>query len=356
MDREGPRMNDDELYDVTIIGGGPAGLYSAFYSGLREMKTKIIEYQPYLGGKVHVYPEKMIWDVGGMLPTPGAKLIEQMVEQAATFSPETVLGEKVESMTKNRHGHFVLHTASGRKHYSKTVITAVGSGILNPQKLDVEGAETFEMSNLHYTIKSLERFKGKTVIISGGGNSAVDWANELEPVAEKVYLTYRKGDLKGHEAQVSQLLNSSAECFFHTSISRLHADGAQEAIEKVELTNHETGDVSELAVDDVVVNHGFERDAELLENSRLNIEMADEMFIAGSVNSEASVDGLYAAGDILKHDGKLNLIAGAFQDAANAVNKAKQYIEPEAPAAGMISSHNEKFKEKNKQLVKQMMQ
>ncbi|SFM29083.1 NAD(P)/FAD-dependent oxidoreductase [Salibacterium qingdaonense] len=349
-------MNEEELFDVTIIGGGPAGLYSAFYSGLREMKTKIIEYQPYLGGKVHVYPEKMIWDVGGLLPTPGAKLVDQLVEQAMTFSPETVMNEKVESMTKNRHGHFVLHTTSGRKHYSKTVITAVGSGILNPQKLDVEGAETFEISNLHYTIKSLERFKGKTVIISGGGNSAVDWANELEQVAEKVYLTYRKGDLKGHEAQVSQLLESSAECFFHSSISRLQADDNQEMIDVVELTNHETGDVVEVEVDDVIVNHGFERDAELLENSRLPIEMADEMFVAGTVNGEASVDGLYAAGDILKHDGKLNLIAGAFQDAANAVNKAKQFVQPEAPAAGLISSHNERFKDKNKKIVKQMMQ
>ncbi|MFZ4453146.1 NAD(P)/FAD-dependent oxidoreductase [Salibacterium aidingense] len=348
-------MKDEELFDVTIIGGGPAGLYSAFYSGLREMKTKIIEYQPYLGGKVHVYPEKMIWDVGGLAPTPGAKLIEQMVEQGMTFSPETVLNEKVETMTKNRAGHFVLQTSSGGKHYSKTVIVTVGSGILNPQKLDIEGAEKFEVSNLHYTVKSLERFQGKTVVISGGGNSAIDWANELEPLAEKVYLTYRKGDLKGHEAQISQLLNSSADCFFHTSISRLHADPSQEAIECVELLNHETGETSILPIDDVIVNHGYERDADLLENSQLNIDMIDDYFVSGNANSEASVAGLYAAGDILKHDGKLNLIAGAFQDAANAVNKAKQFVQPDAAAVGMISSHNERFKERNKQLMKQKM-
>ncbi|MDQ0300627.1 thioredoxin reductase (NADPH) [Salibacterium salarium] len=348
-------MNEKELFDVTIIGGGPAGLYSAFYSGLREMKTKIIEYQPYLGGKVHVYPEKVIWDVGGLTPTSGAALIDQLVEQGLTFNPETVLNEKVEKITKNREGHFVLHTASGEKHISKTVIVTVGSGILNPQKLEVEGAERFEVSNLNYTVKSLKRFKGKTVIISGGGNTAIDWANELESIAEKVYLTYRKDHLKGHESQVTQLLNSSVECYFNTSITKLIADGQHDAIESVELTHQDTEEQAVLPVDEVIINHGYERDAELLENSNLNISMADNFFISGNANSESSVDGLYAAGDILKHDGKLNLIAGAFQDAANAVNKAKQFVEPEAQEKGMISSHNEIFKQRNKELVKRMV-
>ena len=92
-------MNREELFDVTVIGGGPAGLYSAFYSGLREMRTKIIEFQPHLGGKIHVYPEKMIWDVGGLLPVTGDKLIEQLVQQGLTFKPEVVLDTKVESMS-----------------------------------------------------------------------------------------------------------------------------------------------------------------------------------------------------------------------------------------------------------------
>lgn len=206
-------MNQEELFDVTVIGGGPAGLYSAFYSGLREMKTKIIEFQPQLGGKIHVYPEKMIWDIGGQPPITGAKLIDQLVEQGLTFHPEVVLNEKVASITRNQEGIFVLTTSSGQKHFSKTVIVATGSGILKPQKLEIEGAERFEVSNLNYTVKSLKHFKDKIVIVSGGGNSAIDWANELEPIAKKVYLTYRKDALAGHEAQVTQLMNSSAVCF-----------------------------------------------------------------------------------------------------------------------------------------------
>ncbi|WP_299744924.1 NAD(P)/FAD-dependent oxidoreductase [uncultured Rossellomorea sp.] len=348
-------MDNHELFDVTVIGGGPAGLYSAFYSGLREMKTKIIEFQPTLGGKIHVYPEKMIWDVGGLTPIPGAKLIEQLVQQGLTFDPTVVLNEKVESITRNEEGIFILEGSSGEKHYSKTVIIAVGSGIINPQKLDIEGAERFEVSNLNYTVKSLKRFKDKTVIISGGGNSAIDWANELEHVAKKVYVAYRKEALNGHEAQCAQLMNSSASCLLNTSITKLIADADHETIEKVQLTNHQTGEVSYLPIDEVIINHGYEIDTSLLKNSSLNIDMIDQYYIAGTTNSESSIEGLYAAGDILKHDGKVNLIAGAFQDAANAVNKAKQFIQPEANKVAMVSSHNEVFKKRNKELVKQMM-
>lgn len=348
-------MGQEELFDVTVIGGGPAGLYSTFYSGLREMKTKLIEYQPKLGGKIHVYPEKMIWDVGGIAPTSGAKLMEQLVEQGLTFNPEVVLNEKIESITRSKTGVFVLQAASGRKHFSKTVIVAVGSGILNPQRLEIEGAEKFEVSNLNYTVKSLKHFKNKTVIISGGGNSAIDWANELEPIAKKVYLTYRKDTLSGHESQVTQLMDSCAECLLNTSITKLKACCKQEMIEQVELTNHKTGEVLHLPIDEVVINHGYERDTGLLKNSDLNIEMIDDYYIAGNANSESSVPGLYAAGDILKHDGKLNLIAGAFQDAANAVNKAKQFIDPKANQIGMVSSHNELFKKRNRELVRKMM-
>ncbi|WP_144512101.1 NAD(P)/FAD-dependent oxidoreductase [Bacillus sp. FJAT-22090] len=345
-------MND--IYDVTIIGGGPAGLYSAFYSGLREMKTKIIEFQPQLGGKIHVYPEKMIWDVGGQTPISGEKLIGQLVQQGLTFDPEVVLNEKVESVNRLENGIFVLHTASGQQHYSKTIIIAVGSGILSPTKLDIEGAERFEVSNLNYTVKSIQRFKDKSVIISGGGNAAIDWANELEPIAKKVYLTYRKDALNGHEAQVTQLLDSTVTCYFNTTISKLVASESHDVIERVALTNMETGEVSYLAIDEVVINHGYEQDAELLKKSQLNLAIADNFYVDGTSLSESSVEGVYAAGDILQHPGKLHLIAGTFQDAANAVNQAKQFIQPDASKVAMVSSHNEMFKERNKDLIKQI--
>lgn len=348
-------MKEAEWFDVTIIGGGPAGLYSAFYSGLREMKTKIIEYQPRLGGKVHVYPEKMIWDVGALTPVSGAKLIELMVEQGLTFQPTVVLGEKVERIARDAEGRFELRTSSGAVHLSKTVIVAIGSGILHPHKLDIEGAERFEVSNLNYTVKSLQHFKNKVVVLSGGGNTAVDWANELVPVAKRVHVVHRKETLSGHEAQVSQLLNGSADVRLRASITRLIASADHERIERVEVTNLDTGEAELLHVDEVIINHGYDRDASLLNDSDIGIEIADHYYVAANGCSESSVPGLYAAGDIVKYEGKVHLIAGAFHDAANAVNRAKRFIQPDAGATAMVSSHNEKFKERNRELVKRMM-
>lgn len=349
-------MKQPNIMDVTIIGGGPAGLYAAFYSGLREMKTKIIEFQPHLGGKIHVYPEKMIWDVGGQPPISGAQFIKQLVQQGLTFHPEVVLNEKVESISRRADGVFVLQGSSGEQHLSKTVIVAVGSGILKPHKLQIEGAERFEVSNLNYTVKSLQHFKDKVVIVSGGGNSAVDWANELEPIAKQVHLAYRKEMLtSGHEAQVKQLLESSVMCHFQTTITKLTAGADRELIQQVELTNEVTGAVTVLPVDEVIINHGYEQDTTLLKSSELDIAMVNDYYIEGNGNCESSVLGLYAAGDILSYNGKINLIAGAFHDAANAVNRAKQYIQPDAGASGMVSSHNDVFKQRNRELVKQMM-
>lgn len=345
---------EQTVYDVTIIGGGPAGLYSAFYSGLREMKTKLIEYQPFLGGKVNVYPEKMIWDIGGLTPVTGEQLIRQLIEQGLTFQPEVVLGEKVTSISRGEDRIFTLDTASGAKHYSKTIILAVGGGILKPTKLEIEGAERFEVANLHYTVKSLSRFKGKTVLISGGGNTAIDWANELAPIAKKVYLTYRKEMLKGHEAEVSKLMKSQVACLLNTSIVKLTGAKGGDSIRSVWIQNHEDGSIVELDIDEVVVSHGYERDKALLDNSEVQIRMANEYGIAGTSMSETSEEGIFAAGDILAYEGKLHLIAGAFQDAANAVNRAKQYITPEAEAYGMVSSHNDLFMEKNRELKKQL--
>lgn len=347
------KMNE-EIYDVTIIGGGPAGLFSTFYSGLREMKTKLIEYQPQLGGKISVYPEKLIWDVGGVPPIPGEKLMEQLVEQALTFDPTIIVEEKVEAISGNEDGLFVLQGSSGTRHVSKTVIVAVGGGILNPKKLEVEDAERFEEINIHYAVTSLQRFKDKTVLISGGGNTAIDWANELEPIAEKVYITYRREEPTGHEAQVTQLQNSSVTCLPQTTITKLIACENDDKIKSIELTEKTTGQKIDVRIDDVIINHGYEQDASLLHRSKLSVEMKDDFFISGNSNCESSVPGLYAAGDILTFEGKLHLIAGCFQDAANAVNRAKHYVQPQAEEYAMVSSHHHLFEKKNREWMEKM--
>ncbi|WP_017471268.1 NAD(P)/FAD-dependent oxidoreductase [Amphibacillus jilinensis] len=337
-------MSGIELYDTTIIGGGPAGLYAAFYSGLREMKTKIIESQSELGGKVRFYQEKKIWDVGAIPVITGYQLIEQMTEQARTFSPTIVFNQTVTSIRQMESGTFLLETRDGSEHLSKTVIVAVGSGVINPNKLTLDGAERFEQTNLHYQVKPLEHYRNRTVLISGGGNSAIDWANELSAIAKKVYLVYRKDLLKGHEASVSTLLNGKATCLLNTEMVELIASDCQRRISQVVVKEQITSRTQVIDVDDVLVNHGYEQIASLLDNSDLPIERKDNFYIKGTAYGNTSVAGVFGAGDIMNYDGKLNLIAGAFQDAAHAVNQAKRFIQPQADKVAMVSSANEVFK------------
>lgn len=341
-----------DVFDITIIGAGPAGLYSAFYSGLRGLKTKVLDAQNVLGGKLNVYMEKMIWDVGGQPPLPAAQLIDQLVKQATTFHPTICLETKVTKIERLEDDTFALYTETGDVHYSKTVVLALGSGILKPQKLTMEGADRFEVANLHYVVKSLRQFEGRHVVISGGGNAAIDWANELAPLAASVTVVYRKEAFTGaHEAQIEKLMQSGATCLFNTTICKLLADQEGHAIDRVEVKDELTGKTSQLEVDEVIINHGYEIDAELLQNSSFDFELDEYSRVIGSDASETSVPGIFAAGDILIHSSKVNLIAGCFHDAANAVNRAKLYIEPTAEKVAMVSSHNDVFKEKNKELL-----
>ncbi len=246
---------------------------------------------------------------------------------------------------------FEVVGSSGETHYSKTIIIAVGSGILQPHELEIKGLETENIHNLFYTVPSLEQFMNKTILISGGGNAAIDWANELEPIAEKIYLVYRNKDLKGHEAQVEKLLSSSVECIFESQIENLHVENNY--IKEVLLKNSAKESLTKLNVDALIVNHGYIRDRSLFDQNKLNFDLDEYGAVNGSNSSETSVPGIYAAGDIITHSGKLHLIAGAFQDAALAVNQAKKYINPNAREKAMVSSHNERLFEKNKDLLKE---
>ncbi|MCJ7841957.1 NAD(P)/FAD-dependent oxidoreductase [Lederbergia sp. NSJ-179] len=340
-----------ECKDVTIIGGGSAGLYAAFYCGMRDLSARIIEFKPKLGGKVHVYPEKMIWDVGGITPITGAQLMKQMEEQARTFDPEIILNEKVEKLEKNQEELFVVTTHTGHKYVSRTVILATGGGIFEPIKLDIEGADRFEVSNLHYTVQSLEAFKDKKIVISGGGDTAIDWANELEPIAEKVSLIYRGEQFKAMEAHIAHLEASSAGIYKNTKIEKLIADEDGRRIKEILTKNQKTGEEVRFEVDDLIINYGYDRELKFIKESPLQIELERDFFVKGSGKAETNIAGLYAAGDILSFDGKVRLIAGAYNDAANAVNQAKLYLKPDAYTEIYVSSHNAKFDEKNRELL-----
>lgn len=326
-----------DIYDVTIIGGGAAGLYSAFYAGLRNMKTKIIEFQSQLGGKVQLFPEKTIWDIGGQPPITGGAFIQQLIEQGMTFNPTVHLNTKVLEITKNNEQLFEIETNNGT-HFSKTVIVAVGGGIINPQKLKVAGAEKENLKNLHYVVREYEQFRGQTVLISGGGNTAIDWANELKGIAQSIHVVYRGDQLSAHESQV-EYLQSHANIHLNTSIEEVFADQATNAITHTNLVN-QLDEKYAVAVDHIIVSHGFDMDQTIKYSFDQPLSRVDDFYIKTDAKLNTDIPGVFAAGDIASYDGKVNLLIGCFQDAANAVNRAKQFIEPEAEKVAMVSSHN----------------
>lgn len=212
------------MQDVTIIGGGPAGLFASFYAGLRGMSVRIIDVQDKLGGKMQIYPEKIIWDIGGVAPKPCNEIIKDMINQGLHFNPKVNLNERVTDIRKIEERHFEVETDSGKIYDSKAVIFAVGGGIINPKPLQIKDAERYRLTNLHYVVQSFSKFKGKDILISGGGNTALDWARDLANIANSITLVYRKSDIKGYEAMISVLKALNVNLLPKTQIKELIGD------------------------------------------------------------------------------------------------------------------------------------
>ena len=340
------------MKDLTIIGGGPAGLFASFYAGLRGMSVRLIDVQPVLGGKMQLYPEKIIWDIGGIPPKTSYEIIQDMIEQAMHFDPEVCLNTKVVDIKKHAEQNFEIIAEDGTSYTSRSVIIAIGGGIIKPQTLNIEGAERFELTNLHYVVQKYERFIDKNIVISGAGNAALDWARDLSDYAKSVTLVYRKKDISGHEAMEKVLNDLDVQKMPNMKIVQLkNTDDDPNTIDEIILEHTETGELTNINVDEVIISHGFERDLSLLKKVDLDIDLANEYFIAGQGNSHTTVPGVFACGDIVQHPAKVHLIASAISDGAHAANSAKQYLEPEAPANGFVSSHNDIFREANKKYL-----
>ncbi|MDH6369313.1 thioredoxin reductase [Paenibacillus sp. VTT E-133280] len=330
-----------DIYDITIIGGGPAGMYAAFYSGMRAMRTKLIDAKEELGGFMRTYPEKLVWDVGGVDPIRCERLIDSLEKQARTFDPTLVLGQEIAHMER-QDDIFILTSKTGGLHYTRTILLCAGRGMTQVQKLDIEGANRYELNNLHYTVTDLSRFKDQRVLISGGGDSAVDWANEIVSLAKQVIVVHRRNEFTAHELPVAQM-KTSATVMTPYSISRLY--GVGERIGTVALEHAETGEIEQIEVDEVIVSHGFDRDFGDLLNWGLDKE---DYGVSVDQRMRTSIPGIFGAGDFITYGSKVRLIAGAFNDAVLAVNSAKLYLDPSASDMAGVSSHNARFFEKNK--------
>ncbi|MGF9749327.1 NAD(P)/FAD-dependent oxidoreductase [Bacillus velezensis] len=328
-----------EVYDVTIIGGGPIGLFAAFYCGMRELKTKVIEFLPRLGGKVSMFfPEKIIRDIGGIPGIAGEQLIKQLKEQAATFKPDIVLNQRVTGFERLEDGTIVLESSKGEKHYTRTVILAVGMGTLEVNELDSADASRYSGKNLHYKVEKLDAFRDKHVVISGGGDTAVDWANELEPIAASVTVLHRREEFGGLESSVAKMKRSSVRVLAPYRLK--HLNGTGERIESVTVCQTESGLSEVIKLDELIINHGFKIDLGPMKDWGLEIE---EGRIKADRHMRTNLPGVFVAGDAAHYESKLRLIAGGFTEGPTAVNSAKAYLDPQAEQMAMYSTHHKKL-------------
>ena len=317
----------EEIVDINIVGGGPSGMFAAFYAGIRGMNFKIIDSLEALGGQVSaMYPEKDIFDVAGFPRVAGKDLVKQLETQLMRFKPNLALGEKVLSLTKRPDNIFELTTQNGKKHLSKTVLLTLGMGSFTPKKHPNADLAPFEGKGVNYGVLSMEPFKGKDIVVVGGGDSAIDWALMLEPIAHSVTLIHRRDEFRAHESSVQKLKASTVKLKLWYELRTVK--GKDHVEEAVIYENHTNQDET-LKADFVVLNFGFQATLGFLKEWGLTLEKNK---IPVTPKMETNIPGIYAAGDIVTHPGKLDLIATGFAEGATAFNFAKTYINPHEKA------------------------
>jgi len=326
-------VSQTEAVDILIIGGGPAGMFAAFYGGMRHASVKIIESMPQLGGQLAaLYPEKYIYDIAGFPKVTAQEVVDRLKEQMSLFEQEICLEEKVTNVKKLEERLFEV-TTDKAVHYAKSVIITAGVGAFSPRRLELPEAEKFEKTNLHYFVGDLNRFKDQRVLLSGGGDSAVDWALMLEPIAKSVTLVHRRDKFRAHEHSVEQLTNSSVNIITPTEITALHGD---DTITSVTLADVKSKEEQVIDVDAVIVNFGFVSSLGPIAEWGIEIERGS---IVVDTRMETNIAGIFAAGDITTYPGKLKLIAVGFGEAPTAINNAKVYVDPTAKLSPGHSSN-----------------
>lgn len=309
-----------ELYDITIVGGGPVGLFAAFYANLRQAKVQIIDSLPQLGGQPAIlYPEKQILDVPGFPNLTGEELTNRLLEQLQGFDTPAHLNETVLEIDKE-DGVFKITTTKGT-HTSKAVIIAMGGGAFKPRPLELEGVEGYK--NIHYHVSNIQQYAGQRVTILGGGDSAVDWALAFEKIAPTT-LVHRRDNFRALEHSVQALQESSVSIKTPFVPSQLMGDG--QILNKLEITKVKSDETETIELDHLFVNYGFKSSVGNLKN--WGLELNRHKIIVNS-KQESSQLGIYAIGDCCYYEGKVDLIATGLGEAPTAVNNAINYIYPE---------------------------
>lgn len=315
--------------DIAIIGAGPVGLFAIFECGLLKLRCHLIDYLPQAGGQLsEIYPKKPIYDIPGYPSILAQELIDNLMKQAEPFNPTFTFGERIETLEKKGDRDFILKTNLGTTVHAKAIVIAGGLGCFEPRKPEVSGLEKFENGKgVNYMILDPEKYRGKRMVLAGGGDSALDWAIFLADVAKEVTLVHRSESFRGAPDSVNKVMNLAKEgkikLLLNSNLSSVSGNGH---LENVAILNTKTNETSTIETDYLIPLFGLSPKLGPMEHWGLNIDKS-----AIEVNTDdysTNIEGVWAIGDINTYKNKLKLILCGFHEASLMSHSAYKYINP----------------------------
>ncbi|MDX2289657.1 MAG: NAD(P)/FAD-dependent oxidoreductase [Hyphomicrobiaceae bacterium] len=313
--------------DIVIIGGGPVGLFAVFELGLLDIRAHVVDILDKPGGQcAELYPEKPIYDIPGLPVVTGQELTDRLLEQIKPFAPVFHFGERIDALTPTSDGRFLLRTDRDTAFLAKVVVIAAGGGSFTPKRPPLEGIEAFEGTSVFYSVRRMEDFRDHDVLIVGGGDSALDWTLNLQPIARSLTLLHRRDDFRAAPHSVEKMRGLVAEGAMQLMIGQvtsLQGSGGQLAGVSVKTSSA----VHDLTVTRLLPFFGLTMKLGPVADWGLNLE--ENLIPVDTEKFETSTPGIFAIGDINTYPGKLKLILSGFHEAALMAQKAHRLIYPE---------------------------
>jgi thioredoxin reductase (NADPH) len=313
--------------DAVIIGAGPCGLFAVFELGLLDIKCHLVDILDKVGGQCsELYPEKPIYDIPALPVVTGQELTDRLMQQIKPFDPVFHLGERIDGLSRQPDGRFKLATDTGKVFLTKIVVIAAGGGSFTPKRPPLEGIEAYEGTSVFYSVRKMDAFRDKDVLIVGGGDSALDWTLNLQPIARSLTLMHRRDDFRGAPHSVEQMRSLVRDGKMQLLIGQVTAlQGANGALESATVKTKD-GDQQ------VVVNRllpFFGLTMKLGPVAHWGLNLNENLVPVDTQRFETSEKGIFAIGDINTYPGKLKLILSGFHEGALMAQAAHKMIYPD---------------------------
>jgi thioredoxin reductase (NADPH) len=314
--------------DMVIIGAGPCGLFAVFEAGLLGMKCHLVDNLDKIGGQcAELYPDKPIYDIPAVPRCTGQELVDSLMEQVRPFEPVFHLKQQASGLTRLEDGRWRLETDAGTVLEAPVIVVAAGAGSFVPRRLPLPGAERFEGTSLFYAVRKMEQFRGRHMLVAGGGDSALDWVLNLQPLAASMALVHRRDDFRAAPDSVEKMRRLVADGRMRLVIGQIAAlQGEGQRLAGVTIKGND-GRSEELACDTLLAFYGLKMELGPIADWGLNLDK--NLIAVDTAAFETSQSGIFAIGDICTYPGKLKLILSGFHEAALMCQKAFRYRFPE---------------------------